>query len=163
MAGLAMPSDGDLRALMAVIDDGLRDEPGEAMPWAVLDGLLRLVTCDVAVFNDINLAEQQAITVHAVEAGGLHLLEVGENFGPVYPQYWAHRQRFLPSDYTDRSGDVVTPLVRLLHHIGAEQHTFLHGVPENAWGQVQRVRSDAETRSGSEPQAVLESGVGTRF
>lgn len=81
MAGLAIPSDGDLRALMAVIDDGLRDEPGEAMPWAVLDGLLRLVTCDVAVFNDINLAEQQAITVQAVEAGGLHLLEVGENLG----------------------------------------------------------------------------------
>jgi len=80
------------------------------MPWAVLDGLHRLVTCDVAVFNDINLAEQQAITVQAVEAGGLHLLGVGENFGPVYPQYWAHRQRFLPSDYTDRSGDVVSVL-----------------------------------------------------
>jgi len=135
------------------------------MPWAVLDGLLRLVTCDVAVFNDINLAEQQAITVQAAEAGGLHLLEVGENFGPVYPQYWAHRQRFLPSDYTDRSGDVVSVLRWSDFCTTSELNNtpFYTECLRNAWGQVQRVRSDAETRSGSEPQAVLESGVGTRF
>jgi hypothetical protein len=36
----------DLRALTAVIDDGLRDDPGPAMPWTVLDRLQQLIPSD---------------------------------------------------------------------------------------------------------------------
>jgi len=36
-------SERDLRVLTAMIEEGRRDEPTEALPWAVLDELARLV------------------------------------------------------------------------------------------------------------------------
>lgn len=82
------------------------------MPWALLDGLLRLVLCDAVVFNDMNLREHQPVTLQAVEDGGVRsiMLDLTEMHEPPYPQYWAHRQRFLPHQYLDRSGDVVSVL-----------------------------------------------------
>ena len=38
--------DNDLRAIMSIIEDGRRDDPNQAMPWAVLDELLALIPCD---------------------------------------------------------------------------------------------------------------------
>lgn len=69
MSVLADLSDCDLRALMALVDDGHNDEPGEGMPWAVLDGLLHLVPCDQVAFNDMNLHDHQPIVLQSVEGG----------------------------------------------------------------------------------------------
>ena len=39
MAASGLLGEGDLRVLTAVVEDGLRDDPGEAMPWVVLERL----------------------------------------------------------------------------------------------------------------------------
>ena len=45
----------DLRALTAVVEDGLRDDPGGLMPWAVLDRLLELIPADNVQVDDRDL------------------------------------------------------------------------------------------------------------
>ena len=57
MAGSGLLRERDLRALTAVIEDGLRDEPGEAMPWAVLGGLHRLVPSQTVIFQETDLGK----------------------------------------------------------------------------------------------------------
>src|SRR5215218_9980837 len=41
--------DDDVHRLVDVLDDARHDDPGEAMPWALLEGLQRLVPCDLCV------------------------------------------------------------------------------------------------------------------
>jgi DNA-binding CsgD family transcriptional regulator len=41
--------DDDVRRLLDVLEDARHDDPGEAMPWALLEGLQRLVPCDLCV------------------------------------------------------------------------------------------------------------------
>lgn len=46
-----MPSSGsltdrDLRALVELVGDGRTDDPGRVMPWAAMDGLMRLIPCE---------------------------------------------------------------------------------------------------------------------
>jgi len=39
----------DVDHLVRVLDDARSDEPGPAMPWALLEGVQRLVPCDVEI------------------------------------------------------------------------------------------------------------------
>jgi DNA-binding CsgD family transcriptional regulator len=39
----------DAVTLVRVLEEGRRDEPADAMPWAVLHGLQRLIPCDIGV------------------------------------------------------------------------------------------------------------------
>ena len=39
----------DVARLVQVVEDARDDDPGEAMPWALLEGLQRLVPCDLEV------------------------------------------------------------------------------------------------------------------
>ena len=57
MAASGLLRERDLRALTAVIEDGLRDDPGPAMPWAVLDRLHQLIPSDVVQFDEVALQE----------------------------------------------------------------------------------------------------------
>jgi DNA-binding CsgD family transcriptional regulator len=41
--------EGDAELLLAVLEAARRDDPGPAVPWSLLDGLLRLVPCDLGV------------------------------------------------------------------------------------------------------------------
>jgi DNA-binding CsgD family transcriptional regulator len=40
---------GDVDLMLAVLDDGRRDDPGAGMPWIILDDLQRLIPCDLGV------------------------------------------------------------------------------------------------------------------
>jgi hypothetical protein len=71
MGGSGLLRERDLRALTAVVEDGLRDEPGEAMPWAVLDQLLKVVPCEHVNFNEYDLREHRPVTLPSVDEGGL--------------------------------------------------------------------------------------------
>ena len=62
MGGSGGPADRELRAMLAVVDDGFHDEPGEAMPWAVLEGLDRLIGCDVLTFCELDLVHERVPT-----------------------------------------------------------------------------------------------------
>lgn len=51
IAGGVVPSSGsltdrDLRALVELVGDGRTDDPGRVMPWAAMDGLMRLIPCE---------------------------------------------------------------------------------------------------------------------
>jgi hypothetical protein len=58
MAASGLLRERDLRALTAVVEDGLRDSPGPAMPWVVLDQLLQLIPGDAAGFTEYDLRNQ---------------------------------------------------------------------------------------------------------
>jgi DNA-binding CsgD family transcriptional regulator len=102
----------DLRALTAVVEDGLRDDPGPAMPWAVLGRLLQLVPCEGVSFNELNVRERQPIALQGLGDDGVQSIECDftDEEKPPYPDYWPHRESFLPSSYLDRTGDVTTVL-----------------------------------------------------
>src|SRR5918993_2517017 len=55
MAASGLLRERDLRALTAVIEDGVRDDPGPAMPWAVLHRLHQLIPADALMFEEADL------------------------------------------------------------------------------------------------------------
>jgi DNA-binding CsgD family transcriptional regulator len=103
----------DLRALAALIQDGLRDDPGQAMPWTALDGLLRLIPCRHVGFSELDLLKRQPVTLQHVEEGGGRVIACGfaTEQQPPYPYYWTHRQQFRPNRYIEQTGDVSTVLL----------------------------------------------------
>jgi DNA-binding CsgD family transcriptional regulator len=66
----------DVEALVRVLDDARHDDPGPAMPWALLEGLQRLIPCDLEVVYE-ELDHQRCQTVLAQCVG-----EDGAHFGP---------------------------------------------------------------------------------
>jgi DNA-binding CsgD family transcriptional regulator len=111
MAGASgLLRDRDLSALSEVIEEGRRDDPGEAMPWAVVDGLLRLVPSQGLLFNEISLREQQPVIMQASMEGGPRGVGFGPEDKPPYPEYWLHRQHFRPSRHFDYGEDFVSVL-----------------------------------------------------
>jgi DNA-binding CsgD family transcriptional regulator len=95
----------DLRALTAVVEDGLRDDPGDdAMPWAVLQRLLEVVPADKVQVDDRDLAGERTVFSQLLFDGGDRFLardyvEADENF-------WRLRNEFLPCSYSARTGDL---------------------------------------------------------
>lgn len=81
----------DLQALMAVIEEGRRDEPTEGLPWAVLDELARLIRCDSVTFSEGDRTHRRTLLDQNSEEG-LHW------FDPVadLPNPWANITEFLP-------------------------------------------------------------------
>jgi DNA-binding CsgD family transcriptional regulator len=110
MAASGLVRERDLRALTAVVEDGLRDHPGPAMPWVVLDQKIQLIPGEDVGFTEYDLRKQQPITLQSVEEGGERSVERDFTAGPPYPDYWMHRQQFLPNRYVDTSGDVTSVL-----------------------------------------------------
>lgn len=92
----------DLRALMAVVEDGRRDEPTEGLPWAVLDGLAGLVACDRISFPEVNLIRGRALLVQWVE-DGKHGINVGN--GDIPDAWWESVRSFVPCGYHERTGN----------------------------------------------------------
>ena len=110
MAASELLRERDLRALTALVVDGRRDDPGPAMPWAVLDQLLQLVPCEGVGFTEYDLRQLQPLTLQSVEQTGERSIECdfADERDRPYPEYWVHRRQFLPNRYVERSGDTVT-------------------------------------------------------
>jgi DNA-binding CsgD family transcriptional regulator len=98
----------DLRALTAVVEDGLRDDPGQAMPWAVLDRLLQLIPSAIVQLDELDQQRRQEIIWQAVEDGGDRFIEVGHNATDEAPHWWELRKEFLPYRYPARTGDTTS-------------------------------------------------------
>jgi DNA-binding CsgD family transcriptional regulator len=96
----------DVEALMRVIDEAHEDAAGEAMPWALLEGLLRLVPCDLDVSYQHH--DHQALRNICIQVAG----DGGQHEGPAphegggsahaFWQYWWHGLCSWPQ----RSGDL---------------------------------------------------------
>lgn len=92
----------DLRALMAVVEDGRRDDPTEGLPWAVLDGLAGLVACDRISFPEADLVRNRGLLCQWVEDGE-HGIDIGDDDTP--DGWWESVKSFLPCSYPERTGD----------------------------------------------------------
>ena len=78
---------GDVEAMLRIVDDGRRDDPAEAMPWAVLEDLQRLVPCDHALeFYHSDLDGCRDIIVQGIR-GGIRVVN-DENCDPDDP-FWS--------------------------------------------------------------------------
>jgi DNA-binding CsgD family transcriptional regulator len=104
MAASGLLRERDLRALTAVIEDGVRDDPGPALPWAVLHRLHQLIPADAVLFEEADLRNRQPVVDQAVLDGGVQWFDVSE--GAVPPEVWAAHAAFLPYTYSARTGDV---------------------------------------------------------
>jgi DNA-binding CsgD family transcriptional regulator len=102
-------SERDLRSLMAVVEDGRRDDPNHAMPWATLEGLHRLIPCDTVVFNELDVPRCGITAFQAIDYGERLLTFDGQ--GDPNEPFWALRHDFLPCTYLER-GENLTEVVR---------------------------------------------------
>jgi DNA-binding CsgD family transcriptional regulator len=98
----------DLRVLTAVVEDGLRDDPGEAMPWAVLDRLLQLVPADIVQLDELDLQGHERIFQQAMDDAGERYIDRGNDGDFNDARFWELRHNFLPCSYSGRTGDVAT-------------------------------------------------------
>ena len=105
MAASGLLRERDLRALTAVIEDGLRDDPGPAVPWAVLHRLHQLIPADAVLFEEADLRNRQPIADQYLLDGGHQDAFIGPE-PEVPPEVWAAREAFLPYTYWARTGDV---------------------------------------------------------
>jgi DNA-binding CsgD family transcriptional regulator len=91
----------DLRALMAVVEDGKQDEPTAAMPWAVLEGLSKLIACDFVSFFDFDMAGRRKVATQETCPGERELWTDVED-----EPYFDMGPEFPPAVYFTRTGDL---------------------------------------------------------
>ncbi|HZC53564.1 MAG TPA: LuxR C-terminal-related transcriptional regulator [Mycobacterium sp.] len=53
--------DCDLHALITLLEDARRDDPGEVVPWALLEGLAKLIHADVVQLCDMDWVEESLV------------------------------------------------------------------------------------------------------
>jgi DNA-binding CsgD family transcriptional regulator len=108
MATSGLLRECDLHALMAVIEDGRRDDPGAGgMPWAVLEGLMALIPCDIAGFCELDRHAHKIVIQQDLEqpAGkDLWWNDAGDE------KFWTHFPTFRPQLYQQRTGDLTSVL-----------------------------------------------------
>lgn len=89
MSSSASLTDRDLRALVGLLDDGRTVDPGPAMPWAVMDGLLNPVPCDELGFCELDVPHRGRPIGHCVLDGGDRDFESGDAYDPTPDEaYW---------------------------------------------------------------------------
>jgi DNA-binding CsgD family transcriptional regulator len=106
MAASGLLRERDLRALTAVIEDGLRDDPGEPMPWAVLDRLHELIPSNTVQFVELDLGHE-TLAGQGVLDGGDRFIELDHDLDDDVRR-WALRAEFLPYSYPERTGDLLS-------------------------------------------------------
>jgi DNA-binding CsgD family transcriptional regulator len=103
MAASGLLGERDVRALTGVIEDGVRDDPGPAVPWAVLHRLYQLIPADAVLFEEADLQNRQSVADQALLDGEVQWFD---GPGPTAPEVWVARETFLPYIYSTRTGDV---------------------------------------------------------
>jgi DNA-binding CsgD family transcriptional regulator len=97
---------GDVDAMLRIVDDGRQHEPAEAMPWAVLETLQRLVPCDRSLFFlHADLRECRDNRIQGIR-GGTRFVD-DENSGPDDP-FWSLFWDSRYCSYPQTAGDLVS-------------------------------------------------------
>jgi DNA-binding CsgD family transcriptional regulator len=107
MAASGLLRERDLRVLTEVVEDGLRDDAGEAMPWVVLDRLHKLIPSDAVQFDEYDLPGHAIPTGQLTLDGGDRNIEFDDELKND-ARYWALRAEFLPYSYPARTGDLTS-------------------------------------------------------
>jgi DNA-binding CsgD family transcriptional regulator len=103
-------AESDLRALLGVVEEARRDDPTDGVPWAALDGLAALVSCDAVSYSEFDVVHRRGHATLWLEHGD-RILMSGDDDPPDPPGYWESVESFLPCAYPDRTGDL-TPVLR---------------------------------------------------
>jgi hypothetical protein len=107
MAASGLLREQDLRALTAVVEDGLRDDPGPAMPWAALDRLYQLISSDTVEFDEVDLHGHHSLAGQGILDDGSRYVEVPHHSDDD-DRFWALLEEFLPYSYPRRAGDLAS-------------------------------------------------------
>ncbi len=83
----------DLHAMVDLVNRGYDDQPGDGLPVAVLEGLMRLVPCDSICFFELDPGHRHCGGDGCVHDPGLA------------PIFWFHYWSCPPCSYPERSGD----------------------------------------------------------
>jgi DNA-binding CsgD family transcriptional regulator len=94
--------ESELRALLDVVRAGYDDEPGQAMPGAVLAGLAKLIPCTSVTFCELDLRRQLALTDQEV-SDALAPADLVEALEKVF---WAELPNCLFCSHPERTGDL---------------------------------------------------------
>jgi DNA-binding CsgD family transcriptional regulator len=94
--------DGDLRALLDVVRAGYDDEPGEAMPDAVLHGLARLIPSATVTFCELDLRREVVLTDQEVSDAPAPTGQLDATDKVFWAEFWT----CLFCSYPERTGDL---------------------------------------------------------
>ena len=61
--------DTDLHALFTLLEDVRRDDPGEVVPWALLEGLARLIAADSVQWTELDGVRECMVEHQGMEGG----------------------------------------------------------------------------------------------
>jgi len=85
--------EGDADLLLAVIESARHDEPGPAVPWSLLHGLLRLVPCDLGVsYQAHDFRQRRRLFLQAAEedgSGGFEGARPSEEGDRFFQLWWS--------------------------------------------------------------------------
>jgi DNA-binding CsgD family transcriptional regulator len=119
----------DVEHLVQVLDDARQDEPGTGMPWALLEGLQRLVPCDLEIsYQHHEYGRSRSLLMQGVALGGEHYGPEGptpEEPDDAFWQHWWHGSCSWPQ----RTGDLRS-VVQLRDFFPTEQQRLADPVSE---------------------------------
>ena len=75
--GFHLDSEGDLSGVIEVIGAGRADPSGQALPWAMLDGILRLIPCDEVSWCELDWSGPDRIIQQGVDSDGSRVVQYG--------------------------------------------------------------------------------------
>jgi DNA-binding CsgD family transcriptional regulator len=140
---------GDARLVLEVIEDAWADDPGEDLPWALLEGLHRLVPCDDTHYEDHFPARHEVRLTQGLDCGGDRWVQrCTMPFDEPFFQEWPgsvcawpqrsgdlrtvfHTGDFLPTERARRSD-------RMLQALPGLRHCMVVSLPAPP-GEVRRV------------------------
>jgi DNA-binding CsgD family transcriptional regulator len=86
MTATTLP-DTDLHALFTLVEDARRDDPGEVIPWTLLDGLARLIRADSVQLTELDWVHESLVQQQAVgdgERGAITNVVKGEGIATYF-------------------------------------------------------------------------------
>ncbi len=106
MSGSNLLRQGDIDALLRLIEDARHDDPGEAFPWELLQGLRRLIPCDYQIiYNNLDFREHRVVLSQYLDEEDRPGLDWQEAPDPEDEPFWDY---FWEShcSYPQRTGDL---------------------------------------------------------
>jgi len=63
--------DSDLHAMFTLLEDARRDEPGDVVPWALLEGLGRLIRADSVQLCELDWVHECLVQKQDIDEGSV--------------------------------------------------------------------------------------------